>query len=355
MPWRRVRGWLRGGREGRGCGRYERRPGSNELRARSLLSASPHAAAHRALARRLNTPSPVSSSFARSVVRSCLGASIALITRAPETNEIDAAAVWLLLLRCLLPLSRSLALASDPRAPARRTVSLCISVALSSRWSISFRSVGCDLFFEAIFLCLESGTRCWFTRDSSRAHTRTRTRRHGQARDHQARQPREVLRAPRPTGRRVHLATSSRLSRSLALSHTPRVCVCVRSRGGVSSSYGSVWRAIKKGTNEEVAIKRVPLDDDVDDLHKEMDVMKECNSPYVVKYHGCYLKGSEELWVRRRERQRARECRLAPLPLLLFILVALDPTACRCFVVDVPSLSHAHLQYPRCWPAAGAA
>jgi serine/threonine protein kinase len=64
-----------------------------------------------------------------------------------------------------------------------------------------------------------------------------------------------------------------------------------------SRSYGSVWRAIKKGTNEEVAIKKVPLDDDVDDLHKEMDVMKECNSPYVVKYHGCYLKGSEELWV----------------------------------------------------------
>ena len=139
------------------------------------------------------------------------------------------------------------------------------------------------------------------------------------------------------------------LARSLALSHTPRVCVCVRSRGGVSSSYGSVWRAIKKGTNEEVAIKRVPLDDDVDDLHKEMDVMKECNSPYVVKYHGCYLKGSEELWVRRRERQRARECRLAPLPLLLYILVALDPTACRCFVESFACPSSISSLLACCW------
>jgi len=223
MPWRRVRGWLRGGREGRGCGRYERRPGSNELRARSLLSASPHAAAHRALARRLNTPSPVSSSFARSVVRSCLGASIALITRAPETNEIDAAAVWLLLLRCLLPLSLShpilvLLLAAPCRCVSRWLYPLA-GRSRSGAWVV--------IFFSKRFFSVSSRYPVLvYARQQPSTHTHTYTPPWPSTRPSSTTTPRSTTSSKTNWAKGTPCNLLASLSLARAFSHA--ACLCVR-------------------------------------------------------------------------------------------------------------------------------
>eukprot|EP01094_Clydonella_sp_ATCC50884_P024270 TRINITY_DN603_c0_g1_i1.p2 TRINITY_DN603_c0_g1~~TRINITY_DN603_c0_g1_i1.p2 ORF type:complete len:450 (-),score=177.57 TRINITY_DN603_c0_g1_i1:190-1539(-) len=62
-------------------------------------------------------------------------------------------------------------------------------------------------------------------------------------------------------------------------------------------SYGAVWKATKIETGEEVAVKKIVLEDDLDDIHKEMDMMKNCDSQFIVKYHGCFAKGLTEIWI----------------------------------------------------------
>jgi len=61
-------------------------------------------------------------------------------------------------------------------------------------------------------------------------------------------------------------------------------------------SYGSVWKAIHKQTSTIVAIKRVGIDNDLEDIMKEIDFMKGCRSPYIVIYFGSYFKDNE-LWI----------------------------------------------------------
>jgi serine/threonine protein kinase len=61
-------------------------------------------------------------------------------------------------------------------------------------------------------------------------------------------------------------------------------------------SYGSVWKALHKQTGSIVAVKRVGIDNDLDDIVKEIEFMKGCKSPYIVKYYGSYFKDSE-LWI----------------------------------------------------------
>jgi serine/threonine kinase 3 len=51
-----------------------------------------------------------------------------------------------------------------------------------------------------------------------------------------------------------------------------------------------------KRTGEICAIKIVPVENDLDDLKKEINVMSGCDSSYIVKYHGSFLRESE-LWV----------------------------------------------------------
>lgn len=51
-----------------------------------------------------------------------------------------------------------------------------------------------------------------------------------------------------------------------------------------------------KATSTVVAIKRVGIDNDLEDIMKEIDFMKGCRSPYIVRYYGSYFKDSE-LWV----------------------------------------------------------
>ncbi|XP_075869343.1 serine/threonine-protein kinase 4-like isoform X1 [Nelusetta ayraudi] len=61
-------------------------------------------------------------------------------------------------------------------------------------------------------------------------------------------------------------------------------------------SYGSVFKAHLKETGEIVAIKQVPVESDLQEIIKEISIMQQCNSPYVVRYYGSYFKDSD-LWI----------------------------------------------------------
>jgi serine/threonine protein kinase len=61
-------------------------------------------------------------------------------------------------------------------------------------------------------------------------------------------------------------------------------------------SYGAVWKALHKQTGIIVAIKRVGIDNDLEDIMKEIDFMKGCRSPFIVRYFGSYFKDNE-LWI----------------------------------------------------------
>ena len=64
-------------------------------------------------------------------------------------------------------------------------------------------------------------------------------------------------------------------------------------------SFGTVYRCVNKITGEDVAIKEIDLDDNDDDLidiQNEIDMLRACESKYVVKYYGCCLLGSK-LWI----------------------------------------------------------
>mmetsp|Transcript_22126 Transcript_22126/g.32920 ORF Transcript_22126/g.32920 Transcript_22126/m.32920 type:complete len:447 (+) Transcript_22126:34-1374(+) len=64
-------------------------------------------------------------------------------------------------------------------------------------------------------------------------------------------------------------------------------------------SFGEVFKARVRETGEEVAIKIIDLEaaeDEIADIQKEMSILAQCDAPWVTKYHGTYVKGSQ-LWV----------------------------------------------------------
>ena len=61
-------------------------------------------------------------------------------------------------------------------------------------------------------------------------------------------------------------------------------------------SYGSVYKAIHKDSQQILAIKQVPVDTDLQEIIKEISIMQQCDSPYVVKYYGSYFKNTD-LWI----------------------------------------------------------
>ena len=61
-------------------------------------------------------------------------------------------------------------------------------------------------------------------------------------------------------------------------------------------SYGSVWKARHIKSNRVVAIKIIPADSELNDLMKEITILKECNSDYIIRYYGSYYKEGD-LWI----------------------------------------------------------
>ncbi len=51
-----------------------------------------------------------------------------------------------------------------------------------------------------------------------------------------------------------------------------------------------------KESQQVLAIKQVPVDTDLQEIIKEISIMQQCDSPYVVKYYGSYFKNTD-LWV----------------------------------------------------------
>eukprot|EP00727_Mastigamoeba_balamuthi_P013000 m51a1_g8322 putative protein serine threonine kinase (454) ;mRNA; r:135260-137465 len=61
-------------------------------------------------------------------------------------------------------------------------------------------------------------------------------------------------------------------------------------------SYGSVWKAKRVTDGQSFAIKRIPVDNDMDELQAEIEFMKGCRSPHIVMYLDSYVQ-SNELWI----------------------------------------------------------
>jgi len=64
-----------------------------------------------------------------------------------------------------------------------------------------------------------------------------------------------------------------------------------------AGSYGSVYKAIYKKTGKTMAVKRVPIEEGLDEIMEEINFMKQCQSPYIVAYYGSFLRGDTELWI----------------------------------------------------------
>ena len=80
-----------------------------------------------------------------------------------------------------------------------------------------------------------------------------------------------------------------------ALNRQPEDVFDILSKLG-EGSYGSVYKSIHKESRQVLAIKQVPVDTDLQEIIKEISIMQQCDSPYVVKYYGSYFKNTD-LWV----------------------------------------------------------
>ena len=64
----------------------------------------------------------------------------------------------------------------------------------------------------------------------------------------------------------------------------------------MNSSYGTVFKARYIKKNRLVAIKIVNDIQDREDITKEINILKDCKSDYIIRYYGSYYK-DDNLWV----------------------------------------------------------
>ena len=61
-----------------------------------------------------------------------------------------------------------------------------------------------------------------------------------------------------------------------------------------------MFKGIRNATQEIVAIKVLPLDSEdiqLDDIHKEIQLLAACDSPYITKHYGSLVTDNKTIWI----------------------------------------------------------